>query len=118
MKLTLNSLIEKMSGVEKDKSVPNKDSYLNTFKEMSWSLGKCTPNWPSEVEDFVGRLRQELSNFETAFINQPKEKKGFFICGGGNSKPREEILEPTFKRILSYQQIFSIIGIYQDRKLK
>ena len=49
IKATLNNLIDRISTLEKDKSLPNKESYLHTFKEMSWSVGKCTPHWPAEV---------------------------------------------------------------------
>ena len=40
----LNGLIKQVDKLEKDKM---KDTYLDTFKEMSWSLGKCSPNWPA-----------------------------------------------------------------------
>lgn len=49
VKGTLNNLIDRVGALEKDKSLPNKDNYLHTFKEMSWALGKCSPNWPAEI---------------------------------------------------------------------
>ena len=101
--------------------MPNKEAYLHTFKEMSWSLGKCTPNWPAEVEDTIGRLKSELGSFENILLTQAEKKKSSFplLCGGGsNAKATGETLEPIFKRIIGYQQSFSIISSYQDRKIK
>ena len=86
---------------------------------MNWTIGKCSGHWPAEIEEIVVRLKSDLSSFESLFINQANQKnKGFFLCGGGSSKPKEEQIEPIYKRILSYQHIFSIISIYQDKKIK
>lgn len=120
VKATINNLIERITANEKEKSLPNKENYLHIFKEMSWALGKVQPHWPAEVEDMVGRLKTELAGFENVLLSQENKKKGsFLICGGGgSSKATGEALDPIFRRITGYQQIFGIIGSYQDKKIK
>lgn len=113
----MSNLIDRLQNLDREK-VPNKDMYLGTFKEINWSLGKCSPNWPTEVEDTIQQLRTDLASFEAQLISIQSQKKGsFFICGGG-SKEKVMNLDPIYQRILGFEKIFFIVNAYQDRKWK
>ena len=60
----------------------------------------------------MDNLKTALDQFDRALA----EAKGSgFFCGSGDSS---KALQPIFRRIVTYQQVFPVIGVYQDKKLK
>ena len=60
----------------------------------------------------MDNLKTSLDQFDKALA---EAKGGGFFCGSTDSS---KSLEPLFKQIVKYQQIFPVIAIYQDKKLK
>jgi Fe2+ or Zn2+ uptake regulation protein len=46
-----------------------------------------------------------------------ERSSGFLVCGG-RSKSKQESIEPIYRRVLSHQEIFTVVGVYQNRRLK
>ena len=109
IKDTLNKLI---NSVEQAK-VPSSSQqlYKRVLKEIEWGLSKVTPRWPEEVERTMDNLRNALADFDKALF---PSKGSSFICGGSKGKDAEE----CFRSVAGYQQVFPVVGHYQDKNLR
>lgn len=101
--------------LQADKNIANdkKEGYIRIIKELNWSLGKVAPIWPPEIERIVDNMKSVLEEFES-HISQMSKGSSIFCGSSGNPKQ----LDQVYKRVLSYEYIFNIIGVYQDKKIK
>ena len=59
----------------------------------------------------MDNLRKHLIDFEQATA---QSRSSSFICGGSKVKDVDHV----FRYILGYQQVFPVIGHYQDKNIK
>lgn len=97
--------------IDKNLSTNKKEAYSRIMKEMDWGMSKVISRWPAEIERTMENLLQHLQDFQLSLV----EANNVGICGGGRAVKNAEM---SFLNVVGYQQIFILIGHFQDKNLK
>lgn len=96
---------------DKNLSSNKKEAYSRTLKEIDWGMSKVIARWPAEVERMMENFLKSMQDFELSLV----QANNVGICGGGRAIKTAEM---SFWNIIGFQQVFPLIGHYQDRNIR